>query len=343
MQPADRTETVAYVSCADDAEIDVLSLDAGTGALRPVQKVPVGGTVMPMAVSPDRRFLYAASRSKPYGVGVFAIERGTGRLSPVQRAPLPESMAYISLDRTGRTLLGASYGGNLVSVNRIDADGLVGPQPAQILPTRPKAHAVLADLDNRYVLATSLGGDVVLQYRFDPATGHLAPNTPPEIRTAKGAGPRFLVFSPDRRFVYATNELSGTLAVFAFDAASGTLTSAQEVRVAPEDLQDAPATADLHLTPDGSLLYASERTSSTIAGFRVDRQTGRLALIGHTPTEAQPRGFNIDPAGRYLLAAGQGSNAITSYAIDGSTGALMPLHRVGTGRNPNWIEIIDLC
>ena len=60
--------------------------------------------VMPMVVSPDRRFLYAAARSKPYTVYVYAIDRNTGALTQVSSSPLAESFPYISLDRTGRYL-----------------------------------------------------------------------------------------------------------------------------------------------------------------------------------------------------------------------------------------------
>jgi 6-phosphogluconolactonase len=100
--------------------------------------------------------------------------------------------------------------------------------------------------------------------------------------------------------------------------------------------------ADVHTTPDGGFLYASERASNTLAGFTVDAESGALAPVGHFPTEEQPRGFNIDPRGRYLLAVGQKSNNMTSYAINRETGALTPQHRYAMGNNPNWVEIIDM-
>ena len=82
---------------------------------------------MPMAVSPDKRFLYAAARSKPYSVFVYAIDRNTGSLKPLSTSPLAESFPYISLDKTGRYLFGASYGANLISVNAVKPDGSVAP------------------------------------------------------------------------------------------------------------------------------------------------------------------------------------------------------------------------
>ena len=100
--------------------------------------------------------------------------------------------------------------------------------------------------------------------------------------------------------------------------------------------------ADIHLTPNGRFLYASERTTSTIGAFRVDSASGKLIYLGSTPTEKQPRGFNIDPFGRYLLAAGLHTNSLTSYQIDSETGALTKLADYPTGEGPNWIEFVRL-
>src|SRR5207249_345217 len=59
--------------------------------------------------------------------------------------------------------------------------------------------------------------------------------------------------------------------------------------------------ADLHLSPNGRFLYASERTTSTIGTLRVDGANGKLIYLASTPTEKQPRGFNVDPSGRSII------------------------------------------
>jgi 6-phosphogluconolactonase len=84
------------------------------------------------------------------------------------------------------------------------------------------------------------------------------------------------------------------------------------------------------------------RATSTLAAFRVDGTTGALSAIGSVPTEDKPRGFNIDPAGRYLLAVGQLSNRLSIYAIDPAGGSLTRLEQYAVGRNPNWVEVVDL-
>src|SRR6185369_7745447 len=97
------------------------------GAVQVVQTLDVGGTVMPMALSPDKRRLYAALRSEPYSVSSFSVVGTSGTLKRVGTAPLPDSMANIMTDRTGRWLFAASYGGNKISVSPIAADGVAGP------------------------------------------------------------------------------------------------------------------------------------------------------------------------------------------------------------------------
>ena len=87
-------------------------------------------------------------------------------------------------------------------------------------------------------------------------------------------------------------------------------------------------------------MYASERTSSTLAAFTVDPATGKLTYVSSTPTEKQPRGFAIDPSGRFLVATGEKSENVAVYAIDGATGALKPVGKAPVGKGANWVEIV---
>jgi 6-phosphogluconolactonase len=100
--------------------------------------------------------------------------------------------------------------------------------------------------------------------------------------------------------------------------------------------------ADIHVTPDGRFLYASERQTSTLTGFRIDAASGFLAPIGRWATETTPRGFAICPRGRFLLAAGLDSNRLSVHAIDPEQGALTLQGQYPVGGMPNWVEIVDL-
>lgn len=341
-------DTVAYVSNAGSKEIHALAMNRDSGELVLIDKAPVPGTdkpsptSMPLAVTPDRRFLYAALRSEPYCVSSFAIDRETGRLQHLSVAPLAASMADIVTDRTGRFLLGASYPGNKLTINPIDADGHVVGETTQIIADKPKAHCVIVDPTNKHCYATALGSDSIMQWTFDPARGRLSAIAPGEIRTKPGAGPRHLVLHPSGRFLYLITETTDTIGVYAVDPASGKLTELQFVDALPADFKEQPAAADLHVTPEGRFLYGSERKTSTLAGYRIDPEKGTLTPIGHFPTEKTPRGFNIDPRGRFLLSVGLDSSAMTVYRIDPQSGALATLQQYPMGEMPNWIEIVDL-
>lgn len=343
------TPTFVYVANRESREIMVFRLDPESGDLTPVQQAPVNGAVMPMAVSPDRRYLYAALRSEPYAVASFSIDAASGRLAHLADTPVPDSLPYIATDRSGRFLLGVSNPKSRIKPRKsvlcicpIGANGAAQP-PQQVVPAREKAHAVLAAPSNRQLFASSCDGDVMLRWDFDAATGRVAGDAAIAAEVAAAGGPRHFVFRPDNRFVYLVNEYDGTLCAYAHDADSGTLTPIQISQFVARDPAGKSARgADIHFTPDGCLLYVSERYSDTLAAFRVDPATGRLSPLGSFATEKEPRGFNIDPRGRYLFAAGRKSNRLTTYAIDAVTGSLTALRSHAMSGDPNWIEIVTL-
>ena len=214
--------TYVYVSNADDGDISTYTL-LDSGDLQVGARVKAASVVMPMAVSPDRRFLYAASRSKPYRVHVYAIDRATGALKQFSSSPLAESFPYISLDRTGHFLLGASYGGNVVSVNAIEADGRVAVEPLQVIPVGRNAHSIRIDASNRFVYVPTLGSDQIFMFTFDTKTGKLNSNTPAVYLARPVTGPRHFVTSGDNRFLYLLSEMAGTVTTFAIDGRTGLL------------------------------------------------------------------------------------------------------------------------
>jgi 6-phosphogluconolactonase len=351
--------TYVYVSNAEDGDIGMYTLQAD-GTLQPGPRTKAANLVMPMSVSPDRRYLVAASRAKPFTAFTYSIDRSSGALKLVGSGPLFESYPYIAHDRGGRYLLGASYGANLVGVNPVGADGRVG-EPQQTVPTARNAHSIIVDRSNRYAFVPHLGTDQVFQFLFDEKSGRLTANTPPVLQLKAGSGPRHIIVSSDNRFLYLLNELTAVVTTLALDAKTGLLREVSSASALPPDsklLPGAPRGAvgvagapprnvdndiwasDLHLTPNGKFLYAAERTSNSIGAFSVDAGSGKLSYLGSTPTERQPRGFNIDPSGRVMVVSGEKSDTISSYSIDASSGALKLIGKYPTGKASNWVEIV---
>ncbi|MGY4328832.1 6-phosphogluconolactonase [Bradyrhizobium sp. LB7.2] len=280
---AGMAETFAYVGNADSNDISVFKM-AESGEMIPVQTaafagVEKPGSSTPLAITPDHRVLIAGVRSQPFVAVSFAIDPKTGQLSHIGNGPLADSMANIALDRSGKFLFSASYGGNKVALNPLNANGVAG-EPKQVIPTGLNAHAFLPSPDNRFVFATNLGSDQVLAFAFDATTGTLTPSDPPAHKVPEKSGPRHFVFHPNGKFVYLIHELNGDVAAFAYEAKSGAWEEIQRTTALPEGFSGKPWAADIHITPDGRFLYASDRTTNTLTAYKVDATSGKLSTIG---------------------------------------------------------------
>jgi 6-phosphogluconolactonase len=354
--------TFVYVSNAEDGDIGTYRL-LDSGALEAGPRVKAAPVVMPMAVSPDKRFLYAATRAKPYTVFVYSIDPKTGALTRQSTAPLAESFPYISLDRTGRYLFGASYGGHLVSVNSIGKDGNVAAAPSQVLPVGRHAHSIRVDATNHSAYVMTLGTDELFMFDFDPSTGRLSSKTPSVVLMPLLTGPRHFVTSQDNRFLYMVSELRGTVTTFAIDPVTGLLKELSTASALSPDTKLVPGAprapitgpnappprnadndiwaADIHITPNGKFMFVSERTASTLSTLSVDGATGKVAYLSSVVTETQPRGFAVDPSSRFLVASGEKSETISLYFIDSTSGALKLLNKYPGGKGANWVEIVS--
>jgi 6-phosphogluconolactonase len=82
--------------------------------------------------------------------------------------------------------------------------------------------------------------------------------------------------SPDERFVYGSNRGHDSLAVFARDAAKGTLALVEIVPTGGKHPRN------FNLSPDGRWLVCGNKDSDTVTVFRVDTATGRLTRTPQT-------------------------------------------------------------
>ncbi|KVO52463.1 3-carboxymuconate cyclase [Burkholderia stagnalis] len=350
MPNTDRRLTV-IVSNAADGTLATYSLDAD-GNLAPLGLHPAGDAVMPLARPADGTRLYAATRGARPAIVAFDVAPRTGALARVASAAIDASLAYLTLDGSGRWLLGASYGGHSMSVYdaaRVRAgDGV----PLQVIGGIPNAHAVIVSPDDRYAYVSSLGSDRIFCFELVHDMRGIRAVEHGEARVERGFGPRHLRLTRDGRTLVAVGEFEARLAVFARDPDSGRLGDAhitpRPAALAslaagharpPAPAQPAVWAADLQLTPDERFAYVSERTTSQLVCYR-RHADGTFAAVHATATEAQPRGFAIDPSGRFLVACGEQSETVSVYAIAPDDGALTPRARESGGRGANWIEIV---
>ncbi len=326
---------IVYVASPESQQIHVWQLD-DQGALTLLQTVDVPGQVQPMAIHPDRTHLYVGVRPA-FGVVSYRIE-ADGKLQEAGMAPLPGSPTHISTDLQGRYLFSVSYSGNCASVSPIGHDG-VAVAPIQQIDGLTAPHSANIDPTNQLLLVPCLKEDRIRLFNLS-LEGQLTPHRQEAVTTASGAGPRHMAFHPNDKFAYCVNELDGTVDVFAISENGGKYTLVQTLDAMPADFIGTRWAADIHLTPDGRFLYTSDRTASILTIFSVSEDDGKIALVGHHATEAQPRGFNIDHSGRFVISAGQKSGHIGVYQIDQNSGELTTLARYPVGVGPMWVSVL---
>lgn len=323
----------------DSKGIYAYRFDAGSGKVTSLGVAAETPNPSFLAVSPNGRYLYAVNEMDQYkgekagSVSAFAIDRAAGKLKPLNvvssRGTGPCALV---VDGTGKCLIVANYNGGSVASFPVREDGSLGEaatfdqhKGSSADPRRqagPHAHSTVLSPDNRFVLAADLGLDQIFTYKLDPAKATLAPADPPFTKVTPGSGPRHIAFHPNKKFVYADEEMAANIAAFAYDAANGSLKEFQSVSMLPADFTGQKSAAEIEVHPSGKFLYASNRGHNSIAVFSID-PAGKLTAVEHVSTGGKtPRNFALDPTGRYLFAANQDGGGVVIFRVDQKTGKL---------------------
>lgn len=319
------------------AGIYVYEFNTSTGKLTYVSSMPAINPSYLVADNKDQK-LFAVnetgSKDKPGGsISAFRLQAGGRQMDLINTVSSQgNSPCYVTLDGSGKWVMCANYGSGTVAVLPVSDEGSLGeatsvhqhtgkgPKPQQ---EGPHAHFIVQNPSNGLVYSCDLGSDTIYIYKLGADNGKLT-LTGHNYGTIKGAGPRHMAFHPSMNLAYVVNELNGTIEVLKIDSVTGALKRIQDISTLGSDMKMPASCADIHLTPSGKFLYASNRGNvNNLAIYQVDLQTGKLALIGHQPVRGKtPRNFVIDPTGKFLLVANQDSENVVTFRIDQQTGKL---------------------
>ncbi len=281
-------------------------------------------------------YLYAVNETggdKPGALSAFQFDKKNGTLKFLNTQPTSgDHPCYVDVNPGGEFAVAANYSGGNLSIFPVK-DGMLQPSVQTIQHTgtgankmrqeKAHVHMTLFSPDGKYVLATDLGTDKITSYPFNPkAAKPLDEANAKVVSVSPGSGPRHLSFHPNGKFVYLIEELSGRITAFQYH--DGQLKAFQSINAHPADYSETKGSADIHVSPDGNFLYASNRAASnTIGIFSIDKHTGTLKSVGFQPTlGTTPRNFVIDPTGKYLLVANQQSNNIVVFTRNKESGLL---------------------
>lgn len=328
-----------YTSNEGSKGIYVYKFDTETGESDSISMVEVANPSY-LVISPNEKFIYSVGENEGDDgfAHSFSFDKQTGNIVLLNSQNTEgSSPAYIALDSKGNNVITANYGGGSISQFNVNSDGTLSPLtnlftfkgkgPDSTRQQQPHLHSVRYSPDGLFLFATDLGTDNIYRYKsihsvFEGQPALLETDTA-IFKTPAGTGPRHFDFHPNGLYFYVIGELSGEVIVYDYNM--GDLQQKQTILA---DTVGARASADIHVSPNGRFLYASNRLENDgIAIFAIDAQDGTLTKVGYQETAKHPRNFIITPNGKFLLVAGRDDNVIQVFSVDKETGLLNNTHQ----------------
>ncbi|TLU99455.1 lactonase family protein [Dyadobacter luticola] len=277
---------------------------------------------------PNKKYLYAANEGNNT-VSSFSIDQSTGKMTSVNaKSSLGKGPCHVAVDPKGRFLYVSNYGSGQLGVYLLNADGTIGAAADSIQDKgaagqKPHMHSVIPSADGKFIYASDLGIDKILIYAVDQKTGKLTPGSVPYAEVKAGDGPRHFAIHPNGNFGYSACELGSVVNSFKIVKNSGALVPMERVTMLPGDFTGKSYAADIHFSPDGKFLYASNRGHESLAIYAVDAQTGKLTVAGHADTHGKhPRNFLIDQKGDFSIVTNRDNDNVVFFTRDAKTGQL---------------------
>jgi 6-phosphogluconolactonase len=299
----------------------------------------------------QNKFLYAVSEKDTGTVTAYQFENE--KLNFINsKTTFGRNPCYITsrnYKNTTSIIVGNYSSGNLTLYATDNSGGLTAHLQtiqhigSSINPTRQKeahVHQTVVSKNNATLYVPDLGMDKVMNYTFSGDT--LVPQKKKSFtKSIAGSGPRHITINNTNTFAYLMEELTGTVVVYKIKK-NGVLKKKQIISSHVDGFKGVIGSADIHLSPNGKFLYASNRgDANNLAIFRVHKKNGKLTNIAHQAVGKKPRNFNFSPDGKFLLVANQDDNSILVFKADPATGLLTDTGNTITVPNPVclvWME-----
>jgi len=315
--------------------IYVYELDTASGALKHVTDVKDVFNPSYLALSPNGEFLYACTDTRvPKGgsISSYAFNAKEKRLTFLNSQPSGgDNPVFVSVHENGKWLVGANYNEGSISVfplsdeGRVEAisqnlyftEGSVNPKRQE----RSHPHSAIFSPDGQYAYFPDLGADKIRTYKFEKNAKEPLVATENDVKAVPGSGPRHFTFHPNGKFGYCIEELSGTVSVYKYE--DGNLKAIQNAKAHPENLISNFESGDIHISPDGKFLYASNRgAENNIAIFTIAKDGTLKNAVYQSTMGNHPRTFAIDPSGNFLIVTNVKTSDVVVFKRDFKSGML---------------------
>lgn len=285
----------------------------------------------------NNQFVYSVNElgNKLGGITALKLDKNSGEMSKINSAfSQGDHPCHVTIDSKNRYVIVSNYTGGNFKAIQIQKDGSLDTTNTQIIQhsgksinksrqEKPHVHSAIFSPDEDYLLIQDLGTDQISVYDINLSKSNTPISVKPNsvFNTVPGSGPRHLTFHTKKSIAYSVQELNGTVNVMKFK--NGKLSLLQEISMTNPNETRKNGAADIHISPDGKYLYASNRGEfNELVIFRIIAD-GTLSYVATQSTLGKgPRNFSIDPTGNFLLAANQNSDEIVIFKRDQNSGLL---------------------
>ncbi len=279
-----------------------------------------------IALSKNKKHLYAAAREKEHNVSAFKVKKDgsldfLNKLTSNGRGP-----CHVTINKKGDRVVVSNYGGGTVAIYSTEKDGKL-KETDQVFNHNikgQKSHVHSAQFFKNDLFVADLGRNAIYNYNLNNNNKYeLKFNT--LVKTTGNPGPRHFKLTKNGKYVYVINEYAGSIT--SIKKTKNGFTQIDYDSTLRKDFKGKNTCADIHISKDERFIYGSNRGENTIAVFKRNTKDGTIEKIQNISTHGiWPRNFTLDPTGRFLLVANQKSNNISLYRINKNTGKLTYLN-----------------
>jgi 6-phosphogluconolactonase len=336
LEPSPDGRTLYVADCLSDWEqggaVSAHAIDPATGEVTFLNRQPSGGTIpVHVSVSSSGNAVLVANcgpwtpaKSSDRTVAVLDAQPD-GRLGETvslcahtgssidplkQTAPHPHALV---LDPAERYAFAPDLGTDRIAVYDFDrATGRLEPDASRSIQTTAGCgpRHLRFHPNGRFAYLTTEIAGTIIGYAYDSVTGRLTHQQTVSMLPQGYEGERNaadLRIHPSGRFLYASNRGHHSIALFAIDIGTGTLTPHGHTLT----LGKSPRA--FAIDPTGDFLLVANEYSDSLVSFHIDRRTGDLTPTGNVTAMPRPAclAFAQTPARR---AVGWTSRRTTSGA-----------------------------
>lgn len=247
---------------------------------------------------------------------------------------------YLQVDSANEYLVSSGYYDGKLTISRINPDGTVGEvtdevfmkSPGSVISRNNRCHVncALFTPDEKYILVVDLGMDQIKVYEFERARGKIALKD--IIRCEIDSGPKHIIFSNDKKYIYLTHENANMVTEYAYSMGKkGPVFEklAQQSTLPPKFTEDNCAVT-LKITDDDQYLFVTNSGDNSVAIYRIDDEKKMDKLCVLPVSGIYPRDIYLFPDNKHFASVNQESDSITIFGVNYEKGYIYmkgkPIH-----------------